>query len=204
MANVTERLLRWYTNGETGLSSKAIAGTASGYFLTDSAGFNVPHDPSDLRRCVLLLRAAPEAREKGLMVLAEKYPLWAELASIWDDLVAMLIEETNEDLHSNRMGAPQTQVMMRHALERGRSRLNEPNPTTKAYSVVITSYTLRSMELIKAIRTHTSHSEFKDADTLISKLPASAHNTDDYDDASIVLTELQKAGADVTLRENSK
>ena len=201
MANVTERLLRWYTNGETGLSSKAIAGTVSGYLLMDSVGFNVPHDPSDLRRCVLLLRAVPEARENGLLVLAQKYPMWAELAKVWDELVAKLIEETHEDLPINGMAAPQTYRLMRHAMERGRSRLNEPE-TDSAYSVVMTSYTPRSIELIKAIRTHTSHSEFKDADTLISKLPASAHNTDDYDDATIVLTELQKAGADVTLREN--
>ena len=65
------RITTWLAVGERGLSSEAIALTALGERPT---GFRAswPLDPSDLRRCLLLLEGAPEARETGLLVLAKR------------------------------------------------------------------------------------------------------------------------------------
>ena len=55
----------WLAVGERGLSSEAIALTALGL---EPTGFRAswPHDPADLRRCLLLLEAVPETRQNGL------------------------------------------------------------------------------------------------------------------------------------------
>ena len=52
-----QNLPEWFENGRQGLSSEAIALTA----LTGTATLAVHHpmDPSDLRRCILLLDRAP-------------------------------------------------------------------------------------------------------------------------------------------------
>ena len=108
-------IARWMTAGERGISSKAIALTALGGYPT---GFDAlpPWDPSDLRRCLLLLEEVPEAREKGLRVLAERYSRWAALLNIWDCLSETLRSEIGEELPP-RGPAPRTYALMREVLD---------------------------------------------------------------------------------------
>ena len=72
----------WLANGETGISSKTIHAVLTG--MVDDMVFNaspswlkydVPHDPSDFRRCYLLLKLIPEWRER-LDEVAERFPKW--------------------------------------------------------------------------------------------------------------------------------
>ena len=90
-------IARWMTTGERGISSEAIALTALGGHPT---GFDAspPWDPSDLRRCLLLLEEVPETREKGMRVLAERSSRWAALLNIWDRLSETLRSEIGEEL----------------------------------------------------------------------------------------------------------
>jgi len=56
-------IIKWLANGETGMSSKAMAFTALGVKYKNACYY--PYDPADLNRCLLLLEAAPIVRESG-------------------------------------------------------------------------------------------------------------------------------------------
>ena len=108
------RVAAWMASGERGLSSEAIAITTLGAYPTGQTAA-WPLDPSDLRRCLLLLDKVPEAREQGVEVLAKRYPKWAALAEIWDELSETLRSEIGEDIPP-RGSAPRTYALMTKAL----------------------------------------------------------------------------------------
>ena len=113
-ATVT-RIANWMSTGERGLSSEAIAITTLGAYPTGQTAA-WPLDSSDLRRCLLLLEEAPEAREQGVDVLAKRSPKWAALAAIWDKLEETLRVEIGADIPP-RGAAPKTYALMREALD---------------------------------------------------------------------------------------
>ncbi|WP_102158696.1 hypothetical protein [Zhihengliuella halotolerans] len=83
-------LERWLNDGERGVSSNAIV-----QYLVHGkipAGFNDPADPSDFRRCELLLKAVPSLR-KQFHRMAEVSPRWAALVERWGEIAALLEEE---------------------------------------------------------------------------------------------------------------
>ena len=88
-------VLDWTYTAKTGLSSEAIAYTA--VKGTPHNLFNHPHDPDDLRRCLLLIERIP-ATAKALPTLAEASPFWDAIAGAWDTLSASLREEWSADL----------------------------------------------------------------------------------------------------------
>ncbi|MDE2688535.1 MAG: hypothetical protein OXI16_13710 [Chloroflexota bacterium] len=118
--SVTERLLRWYCTGETGLSSEAIARTAAGHPLCSDKDSRVPYDAWDVRRCILLIREVPEAFELGVMVLASKYDSWAALAANWTQIEASLTAEIGNDLNTGSC-APRTYKLVRSLLDEVRA-----------------------------------------------------------------------------------
>lgn len=85
----------WLRSDHTGLSSLWMARV-----LTDCpkprelqlADFAWPHDPADFKRCLTLLAACPELRER-LPIMAEGGPQWATLVEHWDELEALFREE---------------------------------------------------------------------------------------------------------------
>ena len=109
------RIAAWMSTGERGLSSEAIAITTLGAYPTGQTAAS-PVDPSDLRRCLLLLEAVPKAREQGVDVLAKRSPQWAALAAIWDELEETLRAEIGADIPP-RGAAPKTYELMRKALD---------------------------------------------------------------------------------------
>ena len=105
----------WLALGERGISSEAIALTALGVHpIGHDASW--PHDPGDLRRCLLLLEEAPETRENGLLVLAKRCPKWAALVNVWDRLSETLRSEIGETLPPGS-SAPKTWALMTEALD---------------------------------------------------------------------------------------
>ena len=105
----------WLAVGERGLSSEAIALTTLGLRPTGRQA-SWPHDPADLRRCLLLLEEAPETRENGLLVLAKRCPKWAALVNVWDRLSETLRSEIGETLPPGG-SAPKTRALMKEALD---------------------------------------------------------------------------------------
>lgn len=103
-ASVQERASAWFAKGETGLSSKCIAR----FMLCEpNTEINWPHDPSDLRRCVMLLDLIPEWRSKipSMFVLGGG---WAKLAPRWNEVVSLFRTECPEYVGK----APQTYALI--------------------------------------------------------------------------------------------
>lgn len=79
------KILRWFSEGETGLSSKAIALTALGEMPKNPS---YPSDGADFMRCIKLLELCPEAKT-GLDELAVNGgPVWAALIKRWEEISA--------------------------------------------------------------------------------------------------------------------
>ena len=105
----------WLAIGERGISSNAIALTTLGMHPIGHDAW-WPVDPADLRRCLLLLEQAPETREEGLLVLAERCPKWAALVNVWDLLSETLRSEIGDTLPPYG-SAPKTYALMEEALD---------------------------------------------------------------------------------------
>lgn len=95
-ASAQEAALRWMLDGETGSSSQAILHAAlTGEIRTADGRHHDrahPLDLGDLRRCILMLDAVPEARQ-GIQVLAQHSPKWERLAARWDELEQVMRED---------------------------------------------------------------------------------------------------------------
>ncbi|WPM94355.1 hypothetical protein VG1_CDS0031 [Arthrobacter phage Cupello] len=114
MNNSHPGLSTWYTLGERGASSNALASYLSGGPLPP--GFNDPADPSDFRRCELLLRAVPTLRDE-LPRMATVSDRWAGLVQKWDEIAALMEEEvpgvfSGRKLHP-RATSPKAYALMR-------------------------------------------------------------------------------------------
>lgn len=93
-----QRAILWAAFGEQGISSRTIFGVMTGAikhedaFPRDWARFNVPHDPSDFRRCYLLLKLIPEWRER-LEEMADAFDYWRPFVDHWDEMTALYEQE---------------------------------------------------------------------------------------------------------------
>jgi hypothetical protein len=76
----------WLASDDVGLSSKYMAGVLSGQFAAEYAH---PADSSDFGRCMRLLEAVPELRDK-LDLMRDKSPEWAELVANWERIESMV------------------------------------------------------------------------------------------------------------------
>lgn len=85
-------LAAWLASDRVGESSRWMAKTLAGYWSGPPAKYAYPHDPSDFNRCLGLLEACPELRER-LPEMAATGREWAALVAHWDDLEALLREE---------------------------------------------------------------------------------------------------------------
>ena len=108
---MNKKIFEWMFAGNTGSSSKAIAAKMAGIDCGETCH---PYDPSDLRRCVELLEAVPEAK-KRFEEMREVSPDWYRLVTAWDTLTESLKEEmtTRDDYR-----APETYKMMKAVLGR--------------------------------------------------------------------------------------
>lgn len=116
--NKTEAaVLGWLANGETGLSSKAMAFYLGFGLKRVEDGRAHPHDPADFNRCLGLLRAAPALRKK-LPEMAKLSKEWKRLVAAWDRIEAVFVAEVGPDWSKNRsVRATQTYDLMKEVLE---------------------------------------------------------------------------------------
>lgn len=89
--------IAWVTGGDTGVSSKAIWAVMMGVDPDPMWGWNYPHDPDDLGRCLRLLACVPEWRLR-IDEMAAVSPPWAALVEHWDELEALWREEGDGSL----------------------------------------------------------------------------------------------------------
>ena len=115
--NLSEQASYWLALGEQGTSSMSLFQEATGVQILPASKNKItaPQDPADLKRCLLLIDAIPEAR-LAVDNLAVKHAKWASLAPIWDDLVAQFENEV-PNWRTAGGKAPITYMMMKEALE---------------------------------------------------------------------------------------
>ena len=82
-----DQFARWLTSGERGSSSEAIVAQLTGHRVSRTHNWSHPYDAADWRRCELLLRAVPKAREH--LHLMKANPTWSVLVDAWDELVEL-------------------------------------------------------------------------------------------------------------------
>ena len=113
---------RWLAAGEQGLSSCAIVFKLTGYrpeMLEPWEGYPYPHDPDDLRRCLLLLRDVPDVASR-IGEMASCSPQWAALVGAWGELSVLFSAElpSSQWEHPPRGAkAPKTYARMRELLD---------------------------------------------------------------------------------------
>lgn len=83
--------IEWLRTGERGVSSEGIFGHLTGIPIYQGRP-SPPTDPSDFRRCRLLVQAVPSFRSK-LPRMAELGPQWKAIVDHWDELCAIMDEE---------------------------------------------------------------------------------------------------------------
>lgn len=87
----------WLALGEHGVSSLAIVRALTGVAVgaqraLSPTGHDYPRDPADFRRCELLLRAVPQARDH-LHLLGDGSPQWAALVAEWGQIRELIEKE---------------------------------------------------------------------------------------------------------------
>lgn len=107
-----EQILTWLVNGRVGLSSKTMAAIALG---AKPDGVNYPHDPDDLNRCLLLLKAAPGVRDAFPRIAASS-KVWAALIARWPEIEKSFLDEVGLDW-CKANAAPKTYALMRGVID---------------------------------------------------------------------------------------
>lgn len=114
---VPSSVFNWMSRGERGTSSDTIVESLWKLPLTGRWGKSHPHDPDDLRRCLLLLQASPETAER-FEEMALESPEWQRLMERWKELEAMFREEIPNIHDCFGWSAPKTYAAMRATIER--------------------------------------------------------------------------------------
>jgi hypothetical protein len=90
---LSEAATKWLASGKRGVSSEAIFTHLTGVKCSRDSGFEaIPYDPSDFRRCQLLLEQVPELQPL-FHRMAEVSPKWAALVKAWPGIIAALDRE---------------------------------------------------------------------------------------------------------------
>jgi hypothetical protein len=117
---VTSDLVNWLACGARGISSNTMVTHLCGINAMGAWGSrDHPHDPDDLSRCRKLLAAVP-LLVPLLPRMASCSPEWAALVTHWDELCALMDEESPR--WSDGIGsAPKTYRRMRELIDGARS-----------------------------------------------------------------------------------
>lgn len=91
-ATFEQKIVNWLANGETGISSEAIAFMMLGIVPGRSMA---PCDPSDFKRCLKLIIEVPEIRPRlnEMKVLSKD---WERLIDNWEEVERSFMEEVEE------------------------------------------------------------------------------------------------------------
>lgn len=108
---INQKIINWFATGRTGLSSKCLAVTLVNRDSAKSVAKDYPRDPADFERCLLLLNAVPELRDR-LSIMKSVSKEWSALIDQWEKVEATFKQETG--FPSLRwISAPQTYELMR-------------------------------------------------------------------------------------------
>lgn len=89
--------MHWLVNGRTGMSSTCMLATIINGGPVAGTTYH-PCDPADFKRCVGLLNAVPEFRNR-LHVMKSISKHWANLVDHWDEIEKQMLEEISTSLN---------------------------------------------------------------------------------------------------------
>lgn len=119
-SDISAEAVNWLATGQRGISSNAIFQHLTGVPATRDGWLDHPHDPADFDRCLKLLRAVPELRER-LPHMASLSRGWAALVAHWDEIERSHLDEVGLGWAKAR-SAPKTYDLMRKVIDGARSR----------------------------------------------------------------------------------
>ncbi|MGC8519087.1 MAG: hypothetical protein ACP5P4_11260 [Steroidobacteraceae bacterium] len=117
--DIPQSVVNWLSTGERGLSSEFIVDYLYGFTVLEGHWRGTPHhpfDPSDLRRCLLLLADSPKTAAQFPRMRAAS-PEWARLVDAWADLEEQFLAEIGELRGLAHWSAPLTYAAMKRVLE---------------------------------------------------------------------------------------
>ena len=104
ISDIQQRAFKWIAHGKVGISSQTIWEVMLGIVMegrSNRCRYSVPYDPTDFKRCYLLLQEIPEWRER-LPEVALIFPEWEPLVANWSEL-ERLYEEGSESEWSYKL-----------------------------------------------------------------------------------------------------
>jgi hypothetical protein len=119
-SGLSDAATEWFLAGEHGLAAATVFTRVTGIphpYIRDEGvePTSHPSDPSDLRRCRLLLDAAPELMQPFREIMPGVSPAWMALVANWDDLCSTMDREC-PDWRAGKGGAcRETYRKMQHA-----------------------------------------------------------------------------------------
>ena len=112
--DIKTKVLKWFATGRVGESSRVMALVACG--LKDLLkGYDVPEDPGDFNRCLLLLDAVPEIRAK-MDDIAALGGRWAKLVPRWAEIEKCFKDEAGPNWAFSD-SAPRTYKLMKEVYQ---------------------------------------------------------------------------------------
>jgi hypothetical protein len=113
---MTPAAVKWLAHGERGVSSNTIFTYLTGVDACNG-DMGHPHDPSDFRRCRLLLEQVPELQPllPGMKTASRA---WSSLVAKWDDICNSMDTEMPYWRDARGGTAPQTYALIRAAVGR--------------------------------------------------------------------------------------
>lgn len=113
---LSEAAARWLASGERGISSNTIFTRLTGVDSLGGWSQDYPYDPSDLRRCRLLLEQCPELAAK-FTTMSGASKKWAALVRDWPAICKAMDEEI-PDWRNPKKGssAPRTYNLIKAAI----------------------------------------------------------------------------------------
>jgi len=110
---------RWLRVGERGESSDAIVAKLRMVHGISNLKAH-PHDPDDLRRCLLLLEVVPDL-VPDFERMREVSPVWSALVDAWPSLVTSFERESRGQWRSGKFDAPKTYSLIKAAIAAGQA-----------------------------------------------------------------------------------
>jgi hypothetical protein len=114
---LSEAATRWLASGERGLSSNTIFTHLTGIDALHDSYKSHPYDPSDFRRCRLLLEQVPELVPL-FPKMAEVSEQWKDLVYLWGDICKAMDEEAPKWRDGYRTPCPNTYSLIKRAIGR--------------------------------------------------------------------------------------
>lgn len=101
------KVIAWFSGGDTGMSSKALAA----HMTTGKCDGSYPSDPADLGRCLRLLEMFSEWKPR-IGEMAKYGGVWRAYADRWEDMAQSMRDEVGIDWSKGR-SAEKTYDLMR-------------------------------------------------------------------------------------------